>query len=202
MQFFCPKSSFNLRFNKLRLSNLASNIYSRLSTAFNATSHRCDTPFWAAFCLPKRQIGVNNSFWTTHPSGASTTCVGRTILCKSRSLSTNLIICPVASSDSIAPTFDSVDWRTEFEVLPSNTGATKREAKIFRLVSWSYIVKLEIDSENCGKKNQPRCVPRVEWIVWTFFCASFQICANREKDASRECKIEHTASEAPRFLTI
>ena len=195
MQFFCPKSSFNLRFNKLRLSNLASNIYSRLSTAFNATSHRCDTPFWAAFCLPKRQIAVNNSFWTTHPSGASTTCVGRTILCKSRSLSTNLIICPVASSDSVAPTFDSVDWRTEFEVLPSNTGATKREAKIFRLVSWSYISSnLRTILKTWGKQNLTSLCSSC-WLnrLDIFLCEVSNLYKSWKKDASCECKIEHTA---------
>jgi hypothetical protein len=53
--FFCPASSFNLRFNILRLSNLASNMYSRLFTAPSATSQRCDTPFWAAFWLVQIQ---------------------------------------------------------------------------------------------------------------------------------------------------
>ena len=70
----------------------------------------------------------------TCPSGASTSCVGKTMRCRSRNRSTNLIMCAVLP-DSAAPTFDSTDCRNEFEVLLSNACALNRGTSLFRPIS-------------------------------------------------------------------
>ena len=167
--FFCPASSFNLRFNILRLSNLASNMYSRLFTAPSATSQRCDTPFWAAFWLVQIQNteqdamsdknspirGFNSLCWQddalkiTKPLNQfdyvrSGFCRLWKKAIKKREL---------PREHRSIPEFDSADWRTEFKVLLSNNGgASKSGAIIFRVVS-SYCCNQYSKMRMFTKKN-------------------------------------------------